>query len=95
MTHPALREEEEYVMPCGEAVLAGTLALMTGYAQAACPGQRIRMAGKIAANLRLLAGDLALDTPFRVVVERMQQAWETLAAPSQGRLWHAPHPFVQ
>lgn len=35
-TEPELHEDEEHVMPCAEAMLAGTLALMTGHAQSAC-----------------------------------------------------------
>lgn len=35
-TEPELHEDEEHVMPCAEAMLAGTLALMTGHAQNAC-----------------------------------------------------------
>ena len=43
--------DEEYSLPCAEALLAGTLALMTGYVQACCDSHRDAMGRKIAANL--------------------------------------------
>ena len=50
---------EEHELPSIEAVLAGTLALMTGYSQALQaehdPAQRLRMGGKIGDNLSLLS----------------------------------------
>lgn len=95
MNHPALREDEEFVLPCCEAVLAGTLALMTGHAQATCAAQRMRMAGKIASNLSLLGRDPALSASFRLVVQRMQEAWDTLAGRTDERLWHAARHLVQ
>ena len=39
-THPATHTDGEYEMPSVEALLAGTLALMTGHAQSACARQR-------------------------------------------------------
>src|SRR3989344_4516252 len=47
--------DEEYSLPCAEALLAGTLALMTGYVQACCDSHRDALRRKIAANLPLLA----------------------------------------
>ena len=55
MGHPnpadPLVSAEEYSMPCAEALLASTLALMTGYVQACCDDHRDAMGRKIVANL--------------------------------------------
>ncbi len=37
---PASHHNEEYTMPSAEALLAGTLALMTGHVQASCCAPR-------------------------------------------------------
>ena len=51
---PSSAAVEEHELPCLEAVLAGTLALMTGYSQALQaelhPRQRIQMGEKIGAR---------------------------------------------
>ena len=75
--------DDEYVLPTAEALLAGTLALMTGHAQSQDPEQRGRMANKIHSNLGALAQHVHLSDPFRRVVQRMGQAWSELtSAPS-------------
>ncbi|MDO9201183.1 hypothetical protein [Hydrogenophaga sp.] len=70
--------DEEYVMPCAEAMLAGTLALMTGHAQSACARQRILMAKKIRSNLYFLGQNPDLTPNFRTVVQRMHLHWDAL-----------------
>jgi len=67
--------DEEYSMPCAEALLAGTLALMTGHAQACCDGHREAMGRKIAANLQLLADADGFTGHFRTVVWSLQARW--------------------
>lgn len=86
--------DEEYGMPCAEALLAGALALMTGYAQACCAGQRERMARKVADNLQLLARHPALSSEFRSMLAQLQRRWaeqdgggEPVRLPPQV-LWH-------
>ncbi len=46
--------DEEYSLPCAEALLAGTLTLMSGHMQACCDTHREAMGRKIIANLQLL-----------------------------------------
>ena len=78
--------EEEYDLSGAEAVLAGTLALMTGHAQASCTGQRAAMAHKITANLQTLArrrgGSPAFTAMLRNLQERWAQLYAALDAPS-------------
>lgn len=69
----------EYEMPSVEALLAGTLALMTGHAQSACSHQRSLMAQKIGANLCCLSRHPALSSNFKTVVERMRAHWAVFA----------------
>jgi hypothetical protein len=52
-------------LPLAEALLAGTLALMTGHAQACCEGQRALMAKKIIANLFMLSRHPAAPTELQ------------------------------
>ena len=67
--------DEEYALPGVEALLAGTLALMTGHAQACCDGHRDAMARKIAAQLGWI-GELQGFTPhFRTVLGTLQARW--------------------
>jgi hypothetical protein len=67
--------DEEYGMPCAEALLAGALALMTGHAQACCDGQRDLMARKVADNLQLLARHPSLSAEFRSMLVQLQRRW--------------------
>ena len=74
---------EEYELPCGEAVLAGTLALMTGYSQALQaehdPAQRLLISLRIAQNLERLAGQAALSAPFRALSGKLAALWQQMA----------------
>jgi len=110
-TKPDLHEDEEHVMPCAEAMLAGTLALMTGHAQSTCGAQRELMGRKIRSNLFFLSEHPALTPNFRTVVQRMHQHWDALLKASdtsatpgpvdrddllpERRLWHTPASTVQ
>lgn len=110
-TEPELHEDEEHVMPCAEAMLAGTLALMTGHAQSACATQRDLMGRKIRSNLFFLGEHPGLSPNFRTVVQRMHQHWDVLLRPGDGlaerpalntedllperRLWHMTASLVQ
>jgi hypothetical protein len=77
-------EIEEHELPCVEAVLAGTLALMTGYAQslqaAIHPEQRLLMGHKITRQLALLADREQLSTGFRAVLDGLRQRWLAMSA---------------
>ncbi len=73
---------EEHELPCIEAVLAGTLALMTGYSQALQaalgPQHRLRMGGKIAENLAMLVDHPQLSLGFRQVLLGLQGRWRSM-----------------
>jgi hypothetical protein len=73
----AERDEEER-LPCAEAILAGTLALMTAHAQAACNVQRQRMAQKVELNLAGLAEYPALSLHFRLALSALTAHWQLL-----------------
>jgi hypothetical protein len=108
-TEPELHEDEEHVMPCAEAMLAGTLALMTGHAQSACTTQRDLMGRKIRSNLFFLGEHPGLSPSFRTVLQRMHQHWDVLLKANEQpqtalntddwlperRLWHTTAPLVQ
>jgi len=74
------RPDEEYALPSVEALLAGTLALMTGVAQAA-PGcaNLGPMAAKIVGNLGLLADHPGLSEPMRQMLARLVVHWQAVA----------------
>lgn len=81
-------DDNEYVMPCAEALLAGTLALMTGHVESACARQRGLMAKKIRSNLFFLGGHPGLTPNFRSVVHRLQDHWDRQVAGCDAA--HAP-----
>lgn len=73
----AERDEEER-LPCVEAILAGTLALMTAHAEAACNFQRRRMAEKVELNLVGLSAHPALSLHFRLALSALGAHWQLL-----------------
>jgi hypothetical protein len=79
--------DEEHELPTVEAVLAGTLALMTGYSQTLQadqhPQQRLFMGEKIGRNLALLAEHPALSEPFHHVVLGLRSRWLMMSACTQ------------
>ena len=76
-------EIEEHELPSIEAVLAGTLALMTGYSQALQaehdPAQRLRMGLKVADNLALMVDHPQLSLGFRQVLLGLQRRWQAMS----------------
>lgn len=68
-------------LPTAEAVLAATLALMTGHAQACCEEHRWVMLRKIVANLHLLAHHPGLSAGFKTVAEQLHAMWGRLRDP--------------
>ena len=74
---------EEHELPSVEAVLAGTLALMTGYSQALQaeldPQDRVAMGEKIGDNLGLLIDHPQLSLGFRQVLFGLQQRWRAMS----------------
>ena len=67
--------DEEYSLPCAEAVLAGTLALMTGHAQTGCGSHRDAMARKIMVSLQQLAQGDGFTPHFRALLGSLQRRW--------------------
>lgn len=72
--------DHEYQLPCAEAVLAGTLALMTGYAQAREEHLCAPMARKILANRSLLADYAWLSPQFQAMLRNLRSHWHELQA---------------
>lgn len=81
MNHPQQPsdEDEAYEMPTLEALLAGTLALMTGHAQHGNEHQRCLMAAKIARQLNHLGQHPALSAHCRTVMSRLSTPWRQAA----------------
>ncbi|RZJ61370.1 MAG: hypothetical protein EON49_05620 [Acidovorax sp.] len=108
-TEASAHRDEEYSLPCAEALLAGTLALMTGYVQACCDSHRDAMGRKISANLQMLADADGFTAHFRTVVWSLQGRWEEqckarqdtaataamVAAEQRRVLWHTAPEAMQ
>ncbi|MCM2251078.1 MAG: hypothetical protein NDJ19_01835 [Ramlibacter sp.] len=103
MNIDAKTANEEYSLPCAEALLAGTLALMTGHVQACCDRQRGLMGLKITDNLSRLAAHPRLTPQFRTMLWNLRARWQLQlqqhgdVAPSEPdrRLWHRESSSVQ
>jgi len=67
--------DEEYSLPCAEAVLAGTLALMTGYMQACGGPQRDAMRHRITAGLQDVARSGQFTPQFCALLGSLQRRW--------------------
>ena len=83
--HPNARTlSDEHELPSLEAVLAATLALMTGYSQALQadlhPQQRLLMGAKIGSNLELLADHVGLSESFHRIVLGLRARWQLMSA---------------
>lgn len=78
-----IHHDEEYSLPSAEALLAGTLALMTGYAQHQ-EGCDIRplMAGKLVRNLSALAAHPGVTEPMKVMLGKLLEHWMRAAHPA-------------
>lgn len=89
-----------------EAMLAGTLCLMSAYAHCACGKNQGLMALKIVSNLTCLQHQSSLSAEFRQVLAQVANSWqqhsllqtpEFAAKPSHApsQLWHAAPEAVQ
>jgi hypothetical protein len=90
----------EFVLTEVEAVLAGTLALMTAMAQGCCADHRRAIRQKVIENLAELEQNAQLSDQFRAVASHLQQHWYALGAehrPQGGEAphWHTPPGMVQ
>lgn len=103
MNTDTMTANEEYSLPCVEALLGGTLALMTGHVQACCDKQRGLMGLKIANNLSRLAEHPRLTPQFRTMLSNLRARWQQQLqqlgdiAPSEQdrRLWHRESSSIQ
>ena len=77
-------EPEEIELPRVEALLAGTLALMTGYSQALQadlhPEHRLLMGAKIGSHLASLGEHPLLSENFRRILAGLRQRWLLMGA---------------
>lgn len=96
--------DEEYTLPPVEALMAGTLALLTGYAQSApdC-AHRPLMAAKLVSNLFFLSGHPDLSAPMQTMLANLRTRWQMEAERQQTHtspsaptpLWHTAPAGVQ
>lgn len=92
-------------LPSLEALIASTLALMTGYAQAQDgTGHRELMAGKLVLHLQTLSQHTGLSAPLRHMLAGLQMRWQmqlelaacaTPTALSPTPLWHVAPGQIQ
>lgn len=96
--------DEEYDLPCAEALLAGTLALLTACAQnpPECP-HRPLMASKLVSNLIRLSHHPAFTPTMRTMLTNLCTRWQLEATGAVPRaanqqptpLWHTTPAAVQ
>ena len=81
--------DEEYVMPCAEALMAGTLALMTGHARCGCDQHRDMMARKAVMNLHTLSAHPSISQGLRAVAKKVREQWLELIQSGQVQAMNA------
>lgn len=92
--------DEEHTLPSVEALMAGTLALLTGYAQSApdCT-HRPLMARKLVSNLFFLSEHPQLSPAMRSTLANLRTRWqldiEQASTTQPGALWHPAAASVQ
>jgi hypothetical protein len=94
-TSPHAQESvNEYAITGLEALLAGTLALMSAYAHGACRAHQPLISGKILSNLCCLQAQTALSPEFRQVLSQVGQSWQQHRLTQSGDQAPAlsPHP---
>lgn len=91
----------EFLLSNVEAVLAGTLALMTAMAQGCCEEHRRAIRLKVIANLAELEQHENVSGQFRAVASHLQKHWYRLdndpaqTGKAEAHLWHASPGVVQ
>lgn len=88
--------------PSAEALLAGTLTLMTGYGRQADGGVRALMARRIVSNLSFLVDHPHLSARLRSTLTHLRRCWQmhlgglTCDSATTARpLWHDTHEVIQ
>jgi hypothetical protein len=86
--------DEEYAMPCAEALLASALALMTGYVQGCCDDHRTEMAQKVVQHLLHLSEHPLLTPDFKTLLWNLHTRWlqHTHPARTPATQAHTPLP---
>lgn len=79
-------------MPAAEALIASTLALMTGHAQACCAAQRELMAEKTSASLLMLSRHPLVSPGFRAVAMKLHGQWVPAQARQPDAAFSPPSP---
>lgn len=79
---PDVRSIPDQDMPGAEALLAGTLALMTGIAQGCCDSHRALMVKKVIANLSMLACHPMASSGFKATIANLRIFWLRIQAQS-------------
>lgn len=100
---PSHQSSEEYALPSGEALLAATLALMTGHVQTDSSGHQALFGKKIVANLEQLAKDPQLSPGFKRLLVALRDRWLVQGHPTTRHLdphadapaWHASPTVLQ
>lgn len=96
--------DEEYVLPSVDALMAGTLALMTGYAQAAeGDPNRSMLARKLVSNLFFLSEHPQVSPHMRCMLANLRTRWQveveqgcgSRCVPAPTPLWHNAPEVVQ
>lgn len=77
---PDVQSLHEQNLPSAEALLAGTLALMTGVAQNGCERHRELMTGKVIANLAMLSVHPMASSGFKATIANLRVFWVRLLA---------------
>lgn len=97
--------DEEYLLPSVDALMAGTFALMTGYAQAGpdCPNRGL-IVRKLVSNLFFLANHPQVAPPMRCMLGNLRTRWQILLEdstahgprePAPTASWHSAPGTVQ
>lgn len=85
-SHPetaSANQDEEYLLSEQEAVLAATLALMTGFAHGCCPAHKGPIAAKVADQLSALVHSMQgpqLSCDMQALLLRLRSRWTAAAA---------------
>jgi hypothetical protein len=85
-----MSEDDELTLPCDQALIACTFALMTAYAQPAADArvdaatQRRLIARKVVSNLFFLREHPQLGDSMRRVVTQVHQHWRLLVEQTEG-----------
>jgi len=85
-SHPetaSANQDEEYLLSEQEAVLAATLALMTGFAHGCCPAHKGPIAAKVADQLSALVHSMQgpqLSCDMQALLLRLRTRWTAAAA---------------